>query len=265
MQNTVEKNNTFWWKKIRDDELTTALKLFPSDKNLKVLEIGGRDGYQAELISKKGYNVTSIDINPLFPQFHLVQKGSINKLNFDENVFDIIYSSNMLQEIYNIEDAFMEMKRVLKKDGIIIHIVPSSWWSLTTNFWHYCFIPKYLIKSKKFKHIFNLDGKKENRSIESPKEENLESSKKNLKQLFFHPLGANASFIHEIVYFQKNYWKKLFNQNKFKIIKEKNCPYIYSGYSIFKFRFLKLRRFLAKKIPSCYCFVLSVNSDVQIK
>ena len=66
----------------------------------------------------------------------------------------------MLQEIYNIEDAFMEMKRVLKKDGVIIHIVPSSWWSLITNFWHYCFIPKYLIKSNKFQQIFKVNSKK---------------------------------------------------------------------------------------------------------
>ena len=41
-----------------------------------------------------------------------------------------------------------EIKKIVKKDGIIIHIVPSSWWSLITNFWHYCKIPKYLIKSK---------------------------------------------------------------------------------------------------------------------
>ena len=256
-----ENNEREWWKLMRNEELTTALRLFPKYKNLKVLEIGGRDGYQAELISKKGHNVTSIDINPLFPQFHPVQKASANKLNFDENVFDIIYSSNMLQEIYNIEDAFMEMKRVLKKDGVIIHIVPSSWWSLITNFWHYCFIPKYLIKSKKFKHIFNLDEKKESNSIEIPEEKYLESSKKNLKRLFFHPLGSNASFIHEIVYFQKFYWEKLFKQNRFKVIKQKNGPYIYSGYSICKFRFLKLRKFLASiGITSCYCFVLK-NSD----
>ena len=262
MKNTVEKNDIFWWKKIRNDELTTALKLFPSDKNLKVLEIGGRDGYQAELISKKGYNVTSIDINPLFPQFYPVQKGDITKLNFEDDSFDIIYSSNMLQEIQHIEESFIEMKRVLKKDGVIIHIVPSSWWSLITNFWHYCLIPKYLIKSNKFKKIFN-SKKVTNIDIQNNKQENKNSkSTTNLKKLFFHPLGTNTSFIHEIFYFSKFYWKKLFKKNGFKMINEKNCPYFYSAYSVFDFKFLNFRKFLASLgITSCYCFVLK-NSDV---
>ena len=255
-----ENNEKRWWELIRNGELITALKLFPKERNLKVLEIGGRDGYQAELISKNGYNVTSIDINPLSPQFHPVQKGNITKLDFHENSFDIIFSSNMLQEISDIEVSFMEMKRVLKKNGIIIHIVPSSWWSLITNFWHYCFIPKYLIKSKKFQHTFNSNIKKENSNKESLNGGN-DSSKKNLKKLFLHPLGANTSFMHEIVYFSSFYWKKLFFQNGFKVTNKKNCPYYYSGYSIFKFKFIKLRKFLAKiYFPSCYCFVMIKKS-----
>ena len=147
--NVIKKNNmnneTLWWEKIRIDELETALEAFSNEKNLDILEIGGRNGFQANIISKKGHKVTSIDINPLSPQIHLVQKGDITKIDFVDNSFDLIYSSNMLQEIHNIDKAFMEMKRVLKKDGIIIHIVPSSWWSIITNFWHYCLIPKYLI------------------------------------------------------------------------------------------------------------------------
>ncbi len=159
----------------------------------------------------------------------------------------------MLQEIQHIEESFIEMKRVLKKDGIIIHIVPSSWWSLITNFWHYCLIPKYLIKSNKFKKIFNSNLNES----QVEQNDNIKSSTKNLKQLFFHPLGANTSFIHEILYFSKIYWKKLFKKNGFIIIEQRNCPYFYSAYSIFRFKFLKFRKFLASiGITSCYCFIM---------
>ncbi len=246
---------TLWWQKIRSGELETALEIFPNEKNLNILEIGGRDGFQANIISKKGHKVTSIDINPLSPQIHLVQKGNITKLNFQDDSFDLIFSSNMLQEIHNIDEAFMEMKRVLKKDGIIIHIVPSSWWSLITNFWHYCLIPKYLIKSNKFQKVFQSKTKIENQKQEDKKE--IKSSKSNIKQLFFHPLGANTSFIHEIFYFSNSYWKKVFTKNEFEIINKKNCPYFYSAYSIFRFKFLKLRRFLAEiGLTSCYCYIM---------
>jgi SAM-dependent methyltransferase len=253
MKESIVKDKTSWWKKIRKNELNTALETFPNQKNLEILEIGGRDGYQANIISKKGYNVTSIDIYPIYPQFYPVQKGTINQLNFKENSFDMIYSSNMLQEIQHIEESFIEMKRVLKKDGIIIHIVPSSWWSLITNFWHYCLIPKYLIKSNKFKKIFNSNLNES----QVEQNDNIKSSTKNLKQLFFHPLGANTSFIHEILYFSKIYWKKLFKKNGFIIIEQRNCPYFYSAYSIFRFKFLKFRKFLASiGITSCYCFIM---------
>ena len=262
MKDSVVKDKTSWWGEIRENELNTALDVFQEQKELEILEIGGRDGFQANIISKKGHNVTSIDINPVFPQFYPVQNGTINQLNFKENSFDIIYSSNMLQEIQHIEESFIEMKRVLKKDGVIIHIVPSSWWSLITNFWHYCLIPKYLIKSNKFKKIFN-SKKVTNIDIQNNKQENKNSkSTTNLKKLFFHPLGTNTSFIHEIFYFSKFYWKKLFKKNGFNMINEKNCPYFYSAYSVFDFKFLNFRKFLASLgITSCYCFVLK-NSDV---
>ena len=256
MKNNMN-NETLWWQKIRIEELETALEVFSNEKNLDILEIGGRDGFQANIISKKGHKVTSIDINPLLPHIHLVQKGDINKLDFEDNSFDLIYSSNMLQEIHNIDEAFMEMKRVLKKDGIIIHIVPSSWWSIITNFWHYCLIPKYLIKSNRFQQIFN-SKKITNIDIQNNKQENKNSkSTTNLKKLFFHPLGANTSFVHEIFYFSKSYWKKSFNNNQFEIINEKNCPYFYSGYSVFRFKFLSFRKFLGKLgMTSCFCFVM---------
>ncbi len=257
MKNKIDKNDEFhWWQKIRNDELSIALDFFPDKGDLKILEIGGRDGYQAERISKNGFKVTSIDIKPIFPQFYPVQKGDTIKLDFHENSFDIIFSSNMLQEILSIDEALLEMRRVLKKDGIIIHIVPSSWWSLITNFWHYCFIPKYLIKSKKFQNIINTDIKNHDKSGKNF-QKNSTDSKKNLKRLFFHPLGANTSFVHEIIYFSNFYWKKLFKKNRFEIIKQKNCPYFYSAYSIFRFKFLKFRKFLAfMGITSCYCFIM---------
>lgn len=249
-----------WWQFIRNAELREAMRYFPSDKQIKILEVGGRFGYQAKIISDMGYDIVSIDIYPQDPQHHPVQKGSINQLNFDSNTFDLIFSSNMLQEIDDIGKAFNEIKRVLKKNGLIIHIVPSSWWSLITNFWHYLLIPKYLANSSTAKQIFNLD---DNRKSEEGrvKDKNVHSAQKNLKRLFLHPLGISPSFVHEIYYFSSFFWKKLFENYEFKIIYIKNCPYFYSAYGIFKMRFLKIRKLLAKCcFPSCYCFVLKKTS-----
>ena len=61
--------------------------------------------------------------------------------NLNES-FDVIYTSHVLAHIEDLEMSFKEMRRVLKKDGIVIHTVPTNWWSLLTNLFHYCLIPK---------------------------------------------------------------------------------------------------------------------------
>lgn len=46
------------------------------------------------------------------------------KLQFDDNYFDYIICSHVLQDIVNEKDAFNEIKRVLKKDGLLILSIP---------------------------------------------------------------------------------------------------------------------------------------------
>ena len=46
------------------------------------------------------------------------------KSQFDDNFFDYIICSHVLQDIVNEKDAFNEIKRVLKKDGLLILSIP---------------------------------------------------------------------------------------------------------------------------------------------
>lgn len=46
------------------------------------------------------------------------------KSQFDDNFFDYIICSHVLQDIVNEKDAFSEIKRVLKNDGILILSIP---------------------------------------------------------------------------------------------------------------------------------------------
>ena len=100
---------------------------------------------------------------------------------------------------------------MLKDDGIIIHIVPTTWWSLLTNLFHYCFIPKYIFKSFKKRMDSNSNQNEYNNSF-------LEiilldiSKKQKIKILFSHPLGVNPIFMSFIIFQNlsgKNYFKKM--------------------------------------------------------
>ena len=81
--------------------------------------------------------------------------------------------------------------------------------------------------------------------------------KKIINVLFLHPLGTNPSFIHEFYYFSKYRWRKLFQNQGFKVINVENGPYFYSGHSILKNKLLIIRKMLAKSgFTGSFCFVL---------
>jgi len=196
-----------WLHHVRNEELKAATSFFPSDKKTRILEIGGGEGYVAKCICDMGYGVTSIDIAPIFPQLYPVLEVDASRLNFRSETFDVVFSCQVLQHIKDLELTFQEIKRVLKKDGIIIHTVPTTWWRLIT--------------------------------------------------CSAIPLGTTSpTSIHEIYYFSKFFWNKLFKRNGFQIICVENGPYLYSGYLIFKMRFLKFRKFMAKYFSASYCYVL---------
>ena len=143
----IDENDDKWFKHIRKLELNTAIKFFPQNKKIKILEIGGNNGYQAKYISDMGYDITSIDIKPLEPLYFPVKKVQGSKLEFLDKSFDLIYTSHVLAHIEDLELSFKEMRRVLKNDGIVIHIVPTTWWSFLTNLYYYFLLPKIILKS----------------------------------------------------------------------------------------------------------------------
>ena len=251
IESLYDKNNqTKWLQLIRNEEMKTALKKFPPNKNIKILDIGGGDGFLAKCISDEGYKVSSLDQDPKYPQYFPVKKGNATKLNFNDKEFDVIFSSHVIAHIKNKELLFKECKRVLKKDGIVINIVPSIWWSIITNFWHYILIPKFLIK-------FIFKSKENKQKMELNSNESINKTNRIYNMLFLHPLGTNPSFLHEFYYFTKYYWKKLFKKYELIVIDSKNTNIFYSGHGIIQNKLINLRKKFAKNgISGSYCFIL---------
>lgn len=246
------KEDVDWLHFIRNAELETALKFFPVEKDVRILEIGGGDGFLAKKIHDHGYEILSIDQSPKHPQYFPVTIGDATKIGFESEKFDMIFSSHVIAHIDEIELFFDECKKVLKKNGLIIHVVPSTAWSIGTNFWHYILLPKFFVKSRRSKLT---DGDTNNADKNIKKKE--KTVKKIINVLFLHPLGTNPSFIHEFYYFSKYRWRKLFQNQGFRVISVENGPYFYSGHNILKNKLLVIRKILAKSgFTGSFCFVL---------
>ena len=96
---------------VRNEELKAAIRFFPPARTIKILEIGGGEGYVARCISDMGYDVTSVDIAPIFPQLYPVQEVDAAHLNFRSETFDVVFSCQVLPNIRDIKLTFQEIKR----------------------------------------------------------------------------------------------------------------------------------------------------------
>jgi SAM-dependent methyltransferase len=241
-----------WRKYIQNHEFEFFCSFIPKS-NLNILEIGGGDGMKSMLFDKLGHNVVCVDVEPWEDQFYPIIKIKNNELPFESNSFDVIFSSHVIPHVKEKNLLFNEIDRVLNSDGIILHEVPSCWWSLFTNFLHYLQIPKFILKSifkNKSKTNLNSDKRISNPSKSS------DSKFLTLKKLFAHPLGNNPSFIHELHYFQKLSWKNFFIKNNYEILEIKNNGLFFTGFGIFKKNFLYLRFIFSIIFPSAYYFKL---------
>src|SRR5688572_27260527 len=128
---------------LRTTELLRAREVFPPSG--EVLEIGGGNGWQASRLASWGYRVHSIDVE-LQPELHFpVQLYDGVHLPHADQSIDLIFSSNVLEHVVQRPELFEEMRRVLKVDGRMVHVVPSASWRFWTSLAHYPYVLKRIV------------------------------------------------------------------------------------------------------------------------
>jgi len=231
-------------KTIRQYELQQALKYFPTTGH--ILEIGAGSGWQAQWLNNHGYQVTAVDVpssqylqNRVFPI--IVYDGL--SLPFANHSFDIIFSSNVLEHIVNPTEFNKELKRVLRPDGIAIHIVPTSVWRFWTILTHHIYILQLIINH--LKNLF-IDNKI---SYESYNVKNLSKIEIISRLLWPSRHGEQGTAISELYSFSKKSWKIYFEKYDWKV--RHCCPIglFYTGNQIFHKKInnslrVKMSRFL---------------------
>ena len=139
--------NTHFVEVLRRAEIDLVLAEICSRKPLgaSIIEIGGGAGWQAQSLAQAGYSVRSFDMpssefndNRVFP----IEDYDGLQIPTPDASFDVAFSSNALEHIPNAEAFQVELRRVLKPDGVAIHIVPSATWRVHTLLAHYPWLAK---------------------------------------------------------------------------------------------------------------------------
>jgi ubiquinone/menaquinone biosynthesis C-methylase UbiE len=60
-----------------------------------------------------------------------------HSIPFDNQSFDIVFSSNVMEHILHTYEIQKEISRVLNNDGISIHVMPTPTWRILTNITHF--------------------------------------------------------------------------------------------------------------------------------
>ena len=266
-----------WTNYMREMELDAVGKwLLPrAQKRQKLLEIGGGNGLLAKKLADMGFDVTSIDPEPRAPLHFSVEKGDSTDLQFEDSSFDVIFSSCVLEHISELDAAFSEMGRVLRKDGIMVHSVPTHYSMIYTMFTQPV---GYLIKiGLIFKYGFKFLAKLFARpaAATQPQKQTTDAaapsvySKANLKMALTYanpirfcipwPHGVAKSCFEEIRNWKPEVWRSKFQQAGFKIVETISLPAAYSMHAVFPYRFMKLRYWLGRKGKGMGCSFLVVK------
>ncbi len=119
----------------------------------KILDIGSADGVFTKVILDKSEAKEIIGIDVLKTSVEWANRhwakykklkfklGDAHNLNFKANTFDAVFALEVMEHVFEPQKVFKEIKRVLKKNGYVIILVPSDnflfniiWW-FVTHFW----------------------------------------------------------------------------------------------------------------------------------
>lgn len=102
-----------------------ALALVPWGEGKRALDVGAREGHQTRWLRDRGYEVTSLDLEPLFPECLAVDVDQ--GLPFEDESFDLVWCAEVIEHLRDPEHALGELRRVTKSGGAIVLTTPNSY------------------------------------------------------------------------------------------------------------------------------------------
>ncbi len=131
-----QQNVNYFSQKPADPRIVKRLENLLSDSiinnKMSALDLGCGGGRHTEMLLKMGFETSVMDLNPQMiratvkrvgkKNLHSVKRGSIVKLPFKDEAFDVVVTTGVLHQaknIYEYQTAVNELSRVLKPNGIV--------------------------------------------------------------------------------------------------------------------------------------------------
>jgi SAM-dependent methyltransferase len=235
-----------WHHFLRLRDLRQIFSEVPVDQGWRVLELGAGDGVQTQALREIFTEVVPMDIAPRGNVKGLIIADA-SDLPFEDSSFDLVFSSNVLEHIKDIDKALAEMKRVLVPGGIMIHSMPTAVWKVTQ-----LVIGPVVLAFKLFRllapGVSRVPARSRADSHVSPHGA-AGISRPLLRRIYrqFVPTvhGVAGNHVSEFFRFRPKWWLQKFNVAKIDCYRSSPL-FLHSGFDMLPYRFLELRDRLSK-------------------
>lgn len=218
----------------------------------RVLEFGAGTGQQARFLAERGFDVVAIDMASSTYASHRsfpVQDYDGRHIPLEDKSVDAIFSSNVLEHVEDIPTILAEFRRVLRPEGIGLHVMPTTAWRFWTFFtamadaaitaarlpMHLARPPSGMTRSQ----AFNADMRRIARGV-------IPSGH-----------GTSPEGISELWTFSARRWRRTFAKNGFEIAEDRPLGMLYTGTLVVGDRLpLSIRRGLSNFLGSATHYYL---------
>jgi SAM-dependent methyltransferase len=186
----------------------------------RCLELGAGDGYLGTLVARRARLLVSTEIRlgrlgepPLANTRYVFCDAEL--LPFRAERFDLVFSSHLLEHLADLPGALAGMRRVLRRDGVMVHLVPSRLWKLLDLG---LFFPSQAV------HVIEKYGPGRKAENEPPSAEPMRSTVKQAspgwwRRSFWPPVhGIGRSNVAELARFGIRRWMSEFERAELDVV-----------------------------------------------
>ncbi len=244
---------------IREHEIDTISRHFAP--GARILEIGGGTGYQAKLLTDRGFKVSTIDMDTsrykdeqVFP----VTEYDGKVFPFADDSFDVVFSSSVLEHIADLAPIHRESRRVLKAGGYCVHVMPTAVWRFWDWLAHYAesiqrcaaLVPSLVPRRLRVGEL--------KRSIGVLRE----MMRFCREQAVVPRHGETGNALTELWTFSRRYWVQHFRRHNFEVVLAEGMGLFYTGHMIFGRRWPLRSRERAASVLGSVCILYKVTSQL---
>ncbi|MEE9589488.1 MAG: class I SAM-dependent methyltransferase, partial [Hyphomicrobiaceae bacterium] len=199
----------------------------------EILEIGAGTGEQAAQLSARGFRVSAVDLdssNYSGERVYPIQDYDGINLPFEDARFDIVFSSNVLEHVTDLQALQRDMARVLRPGGLCVHLMPTpAWrfWTIVSTFpnnalfgWQLCRVAlghgvkdrPYIVRVARAGYVFLR------RMVDTVRQPRH---------------GERGNTITELWYFSPRWWRAHFEANGYRVVSARPSGLFYTGNMLF--------------------------------